>query len=71
MTGYDYVINSRVGLPIERALRTVSVDGASAQIQSIYKNYLKTVVANVWQGEPHTYAIKVMYDYAYNQGING
>ncbi|MDH5257750.1 MAG: hypothetical protein OEX07_07070 [Gammaproteobacteria bacterium] len=71
MIGYDYVINSRVGLPIERALETISVDKNSESVLNTYKYYLEDIVTNAyhWQSEPHTYAVKVMYNCAFNQGV--
>lgn len=70
MIGYDYVINSRVGVPIEKALNTVSVDNNAENVKDTYKYTLKQVVTNAyqWQGSPHTYAIKVMHSCAFNQG---
>ncbi len=70
MIGYDYVINSRAGLPIERALNTVTVDKDSDIIRDAYKNNLKTIVKSAyqWQDSPHNYAVKVMYECAFNHG---
>ena len=61
MIGFDYVINSRAGLPIHRASNTVSVDNSSDIIPDTYKFYLKTVVtyAYQWQGSALIFAIKV------------
>lgn len=72
MIGYDYVINSRAGLPIERALNTVTVDTTSEIISNTYKYYLREVVTNAyqWQDSPHMYAVKVMHSCAFNQGKN-
>ncbi len=69
MIGYDYVINSRVGLPIERALNTVSVNVDANNVSDTYKFQLHKVVMNAyqWQGAPHTYAAKVMYNCAFSQ----
>jgi len=71
MIGYDYVINSRVGLPIERALSTVTVNVEADNVNDTYKFQLHTVVMNAyqWQGEPHTYAAKVMYNCAFSQAL--
>ena len=71
MIGYDYVINSRAGLPIEKALNTVSVDTDSNLIKDIYKFQLKNVVhgAYQWPHSPHTYAVKIMHACAFNQGV--
>jgi len=70
MIGYDYVINSRAGLPIEKALNTVSVDETSKIVRDTYKHYLPIVVSNAyqWQNSPHMYAIKVMHACSFNQG---
>jgi len=72
MIGYDYVINSRAGLPIERALNTVTVDVDSSDIYDTYKYSLKTIVTNAyqWKNTPHMYAIKVMHSCAFNQGLD-
>lgn len=71
MIGYDYVINSRAGLPIERALKTVTVNVNADNVYDVYKFQLHTVVVNAydWKGNPHTYAAKVMYDCAYSQAL--
>ena len=70
MIGYDYVVNSRVGVPIERALNTVTVDNRSPLIRDTFKYELKTVVENAyrWQNTPHMYAVKVLHDCAFSQG---
>jgi len=71
MIGYDYVINSRVGLPIEHALNTVSVSMSASNIHNIYKTELKNIVSHAyqWRGDPHIYAVKVLYECAYSDGI--
>jgi len=71
MIGYDYVINSRVGLPIERALSTVTVNVDADNVNDTYKFKLRNVVMNAyqWQGEPHTYAAKVMYNCAFSHAL--
>ena len=75
MIGYDYVINSRAGLPIERALKTVTVNVNAENVYDVYKFQLHNVVINAydWMGNPHTYAAKVMYDCAFSQArkLNG
>jgi hypothetical protein len=72
MIGYDYVINSRVGLPIEKALNTVSINDTAEIIRDTYKFQLKKIVQNayLWEASPHTYAISVMYDCAFTKGEN-
>ena len=72
MIGYDYVINSRAGLPIEKALNTVSVNQESHLIKDIYKFRLKSVVRGAynWNDTPHLYAIKTMHACAFQQGLD-
>lgn len=66
MIGYDYVINSRVGVPLTRALNTVSVNLQSTAVENIYKVELQDVVqkAYLWQGSPHEYAVKTIINCA-------
>ncbi len=63
MIGYDYVINSRVGVPMKRALNTVSVNSNAIAISDVYKTRLKKTVrkAYLWEGSPHDYAVKVLF----------
>jgi len=72
MIGYDYVINSRAGLPIEKALNTVSVNQESHLVRDIYKFKLKSVVRGAynWNDTPHLYAIKIMHACAFQQGLD-
>ena len=70
MIGYDYVVNSRAGLPIERALNTVTVNQKSDLIRNVYKNNLTSIVENAyqWQNTPHEYAVEVMFACAFDKG---
>lgn len=72
MIGYDYVINSRVGLPLQNAISTVSINNDSRTIRDTYKYQLKDIVYNayLWEESPHTYATTVMYNCAFNKGQN-
>lgn len=70
MIGYDYVINSRVGLPMERALNTVTVNQNSAIIKDVYKFHLRSIVENAyqWSGSPHEFAVLVLFNCAFEKG---
>jgi hypothetical protein len=65
MIGYDSVINSRLGVPAERALDLAVLThspGMAARKTYYSKALLKTILdAYLWQGSPHGYAIKVFY----------
>ena len=70
MVGYDSVINSRLGVPAEYALglaiKNPGKDGADG---SYSINVLKIALnAYVWQGNPHDYAVQVLYNCAKAQG---
>ncbi len=66
MIGFDQVINSRVGVPIEHALNTMTVNQQSPNVRDIYKMRLKGVVQHAfrWGGSPHEYAVKVLFSCA-------
>lgn len=70
MVGYDSVINSRLGVPAEYALGLAMknpVQEASDERYSI--NVLKIALnAYIWPGNPHDYAVQVMYRCAKAQG---
>jgi hypothetical protein len=70
MVGYDSVINSRLGVPAEYALGLAMknpVNETSGERYSI--NVLKIALnAYIWPGNPHDYAVQVMYRCAKAQG---
>ena len=70
MVGYDSVINSRLGVPAEYALGLAlknPVKNSSTDRYSI--NVLKIALnAYIWPGNPHDYAVQVMYRCAKAQG---
>ena len=73
MVGYDSVINSRLGVPAEYALGLAMktpvnpVKGSGDDRYSI--NVLKIALnAYIWPGNPHDYAVQVMYRCAKAQG---
>jgi len=75
MVGYDSVINSRLGVPAEYALglamkTPVKENSAQDSIDDRYSvNVLKIALnAYIWPGNPHDYAVQVMYRCASAQG---
>ncbi len=63
MIGFDNVINSRLGIPIQTALTAMTVNQTSPEVRDAYKLYLNDVVLNAydWRGSPHEYAVKVLF----------
>jgi len=70
MVGYDTVINSDLGLPLDVVIDSMVRNNDSMQTLEIYQDYLLLVVmdAYVWEGSPHTYAVKVMFQCAAKLG---
>lgn len=70
MVGMDSVINARLGVPAEHALELAALNlpvGSDAQRYS--KDMLRTILdAYLWQQSPHSYAVKVFYRCAVEQG---
>ena len=68
MVGYDSVINSSLGVPLDQVIETMVTHNNSTI--AIYKDYLLLVVMDAynWQGTPHTYAVKTMFDCAVKNG---
>lgn len=70
MVGMDSVINSRLGVPAEHALdlarirnRSVAVTDGGGYSTELLDNILN---AYMWEGSPHSYAIRVFYRCAQN-----
>ena len=67
MVGYDSVINSRMGVPPERAVElvqtTLDANGFRQVQEGIYGDYLLRVItgAYLWQQSPHAYAVQTFY----------
>lgn len=60
MLGLDSVINSRLGVPAEHALDLARV--ITTRHESYSSDLLKTILnAYLWQGSPHSYAVRVFY----------
>jgi len=68
MVGYDSVINSGLGVPLEQVIETMVTHNNSTI--AIYKDYLLFVVMDAynWDGTPHTYAVKTLFDCAVRHG---
>ena len=70
MVGYDSVINARLGVPAEYALglakKTPVANGGDGRYSV---NVLKIALnAYAWSGNPHDYAVEVMYRCAKTRG---
>lgn len=63
MVGYDSVINSNLGVPLDEVISTMVTNNDSIQTIDIYQDYLMFVVMDAynWRGTPHTYAVKTLY----------
>ena len=64
MVGYDSVINSNLGLPLDQVINTlVEHNNDTENTLEIYREYLLLVVmeAYQWEGTPHMYAARTMY----------
>ena len=70
MVGYDSVINSRLGVPAEYALGLAMKNPIKEAIDERFSiNVLKVALnAYIWPGNPHDYAVQVMYRCAKTQG---
>ena len=70
MVGFDSVINSRLGVPAEYALGLALKNPIKEAInERYYVNVLKIALnAYIWPGNPHEYAVQVMYRCAKTQG---
>ena len=70
MVGYDTVINSDLGLPLDEVIDSMVTNNNSLQTLDIYEDYLLLVVMEAynWEGSPHTYAVKTMFQCAAKYG---
>lgn len=70
MVGYDSVINSRLGLPAENALGLALKNPLKEATEERYHiNVLKIALnAYMWKGDPHDYAVQVLYNCAKAKG---
>ena len=70
MVGYDSVINARLGLPAENVLGMALKNPLKeATEERYYINVLKIALnAYMWKGNPHDYAIQVLYNCAKAKG---
>ena len=66
MVGYDSVINSDLGVPLDQVIETFLNHNDSVQTIEIYREFLLLVVmeAYQWDGTPHMYAVKTLYNCA-------
>lgn len=66
MVGMDSVINSRVGVPPEHALGLSQQETTDGGREAVFDEPLLAMIlsAYLWEGSPHSYAIKVFYDCA-------
>lgn len=69
MVGMDSVINSRIGVPPEHALDLARVSKRTNVGDELFSTELlnNVLAAYLWNGTPHSYAIKVFYDCAQRQ----
>ncbi|MDH3325261.1 MAG: hypothetical protein OEM38_00925 [Gammaproteobacteria bacterium] len=69
MVGYDTVINSDLGMPLDQVIDSMVTNNNALQTLDIYQDYLFLVVMDAynWEGSPHTYAVKTMYQCAKRQ----
>jgi hypothetical protein len=70
MVGYDSVINSRLGLPAENTLGLALKNPLKETAEERYHiNVLKIALnAYMWKGDPHDYAVQVLYNCAKAKG---
>ncbi len=68
MVAYDTVINADLGLPLDEIIDSMVKNGTSMNTIDIYQDYLILVVMEAynWEGSPHTYAVKTLYNCAIN-----
>ncbi len=66
MVGYDTVINSDLGLPLDEVISTMVMNNNSFETIDIYQDFLLLVVMEAynWEGSPHSYAVKTIYQCA-------
>ena len=66
MVGYDSVINSNLGVPLDQVIDTFLTNNDGMQTLEIYQDFLLLVVmeAYQWEGTPHMYAVKTIYQCA-------
>lgn len=66
MVGYDSVINSNLGVPLDEVINTFLTNNDSVQTLEIYQEFLLLVVMEAyrWDGTPHMYAVKTIYQCA-------
>jgi len=65
MVAYDTVINSNLGLPLDEIIDSMVANNSPDTID-IYQDFLMLVVMDAynWQGTPHTYAVKALFQCA-------
>lgn len=63
MVGYDSVINSDLGVPLDQVIDTFLTNNDGMQTLEIYQDFLLLVVMEAyhWEGTPHMYAVRTMY----------
>ncbi len=70
MVGMDSVINSRLGVPVEHAVELARIRGRNlpvAETEQFSTELLDSMLnAYLWDGSPHSYAIRVFYRCAQN-----
>ena len=66
MVAYDTVINSSLGLPLDEIIDSMVKNNSNEETSVIYQDFLMLVVMDAynWQGTPHTYAVKALYQCA-------
>lgn len=66
MVGYDSVINKNLGVPLDEVIDTFISNNDGMETLEIYQDFLLLVVmeAYQWEGTPHMYAVKTMYQCA-------
>lgn len=69
MVGMDSVINSRLGVLPEHALELARVSQHSAAGDELFSMELlnDVLAAYLWDGSPHSYAVKVFFECAQRQ----
>jgi len=73
MVGYDSVINSRLGVPVEHSLGLAEKSPFTtvAEERHFSTHVLKIVLnAYMWSDSPHDYAVRVFYQCAKLQGTS-
>lgn len=69
MVGMDSVINSRIGVLPEHALELARVSQRGAAGDEVFSTELlnNVLAAYLWDGSPHSYAVKVFFECAQRQ----